>query len=163
MAERIYIEGDNARITAGEGLLVNVEMFDGRKFENLEPRRLFPVTGLTKYITLLDTDDVEQAVIRDVSNLMDDSRAVILHSLGEYYLIPKITRINKGVQEHHLFKMDVETDHGRFKFEVKNHYHDIDILYDGRILIRDSSDNRYEIPDFEKLDKKSIRQLNYDL
>ena len=44
--DRIYIEYDNARITKGEGILLNVELYDGRKFENLEARRLFPITGL---------------------------------------------------------------------------------------------------------------------
>ena len=52
--ERIYIEFDNARFTRKDITLVDVELYDGRKFENLEPRRLFPRSGLEKYITLLD-------------------------------------------------------------------------------------------------------------
>ena len=32
-------------------------------------------------------------------------------------------------------------------------------LYDGRVLIRDANDNRYEIPDYRKLDKKSKAML----
>ena len=56
MAERLYINADEARITYRGFAHVDLEMFDGRKFEDLEPRRLFPLSGLTKYITLLDHD-----------------------------------------------------------------------------------------------------------
>ena len=35
--ERIYIEYDNARFTRKDITLVDVELYDGRKFENLEP------------------------------------------------------------------------------------------------------------------------------
>ena len=32
-------------------------------------------------------------------------------------------------------------------------------LYDGRVLIIDANDNRYEIPDYRKLDKRSRKML----
>jgi hypothetical protein len=160
---RIYIEGDNARIIQGEGVLLNVEMYDGRKFYALEARRLFPVTGLLKYITLLDSEDTEIAVIRDITTLMDDSKTAVLQALDEYYLIPKITKIIDAYHKFGVFKMIVDTDRGRYDFDVNSHYSDIETLYDGRILIRDSSDNRYEIPNWQKLDKISIKHLNYDL
>jgi len=56
--------------------------------------------------------------------------------------------------------MRVETDRGEFSFDVKSRNNDIKHLYDGRVLIRDSSDNRYEIRDFRKLDKKSQQVFN---
>jgi len=163
MNKRIYIEGDNARITKGEGILLDVELFDGRKFIGLEARRLFPITGLLKYITLLDSKEIEIAVIRDITTLMEDSKNIVIKALEEYYLIPKITKIIESYEKQGKFKMIVDTDRGRYNFDVNNHFTDIEILYDGRILIRDSSDNRYEIPDWSKLDKLSIKRLNYDL
>ena len=158
--ERTYIEYDNARITFAEGILLNVEMYDGRHFEQLEARRLFPVTGLDKYITLLDADGVEQAVIRDVSTLMEDSRDTVRRALDEYYLVPKILKIYECYEKYGLMKMRVETDRGEFAFDVKSRNADIKILYDGRVLIRDSSDNRYEIESFGGLDKQSRKLFN---
>ena len=58
---RLYIDNDMARFTRKDICLVDVELYDGRTFENLEPRRLFPTTGLEKYITLLDSTGVETA------------------------------------------------------------------------------------------------------
>lgn len=158
--DRIYIEYDNARITKGEGILLNVELYDGRKFENLEARRLFPITGLDKYITLLDEEGVEKAVIRDINTLMEESRENVLNALHEYYLIPKITRIYEAYEKYGLLKIRVDTDRGKYSFDVKNRNNDIKHLYDGRVLIRDSSDNRYEIRDFRQLDKKSQQVFN---
>ncbi|MDR1630136.1 MAG: DUF1854 domain-containing protein [Oscillospiraceae bacterium] len=158
--ERIYIQDDNARITKAGDNLLNVELYDGRKFENVEARRLFPITGLDKYITLLDDEGVEMAVIRDVQGLMPESKKSVLDALEEYYLIPKILEIYEAKEEYGLLKMNVRTDRGKYKFDVKNRNMDIKILYDGRVLIKDTSDNRYEIPDFYKLDGKSMKRFN---
>ena len=45
----------------------------------------------------------------------------------------------------------------------RNRHNDIKILYDGRILVKDSDDNRYEIRDVEKLDKRSRMLLNNEI
>lgn len=160
MADRTYVEYDNARITRNDGILLKVEMFDGRVFDDVEARRLFPLTGLQKYITLLDEEGNEQAVIRDINNLTPDSRRVIEDVLAEYYLVPKITKILSIVEKHGKLSVKAKTDNGPHKFEIKNTHADIKTLYDGRVLIKDSSDNRYEISDLKALDKDSLRILN---
>jgi len=160
MNERTYIEYDNARITRKDGILLNIEMYDGRIFDDVEARRLFPLTGLQKYITLLDSEGFEQAVIRDLSNLTPDSRKIIEDVLAEYYLVPKITEIVSIVEKYGKLNFKVETDNGTHKFEVKNSHSDIKMLYDGRVLITDSSDNRYDIPDLTALSIDSLRILN---
>ena len=158
--DRIYIEYDNARITHCEGTLLNVELYGGGSFERVEARRLFPITGIDKYVTLLDEEGAEVAVIRDVTTLMEESREVLLRALGEYYLIPRISEIYEAYEKYGLLKMSVNTDRGKYKFDVKSRNADIKIMYDGRVLIKDSSDNRYEIPDVSALDKKSLKKFN---
>lgn len=160
MNERTYIENDNARITRKDGILLRVEMYDGRVFDDVEAHRLFPLTGLQKYITLLDSEGVEQAVIRNLKNLMPDSRKAVEDVLSEYYLVPKITGVVSIVEKYGKLKFSVTTDNGPHTFEVKSVHSDIKMLYDGRVLIKDSSDNRYEIPDLKALNKESLRYLN---
>ena len=156
---RIYINSDEVMITKGEGNLVDVQFYTGEKLEGLEPRRLFPVTGLRRYITLLDEEGVEKAVIRNVDDLIPESRDIILSCLDEYYLIPKITKLLDSREKYGILKWKVETDRGIKEFDIRNRHHDIKTLYDGRVLVRDSDDNRYEIPDYNKLDKKSYKLL----
>lgn len=160
MDERTYIEHDNARITRKDGIQLDVEMYDGRVFKDVEAHRLFPLTGLHKYITLLDSEGVEQAVIRDLKSLMPESRKAVEEVLSEYYLVPKITDVLSVVEKYGKLRFRVATDNGPHAFEVKNVHADIKTLYDGRVLIKDSSDNRYEIPDLRVLSKESLRRLN---
>lgn len=160
---RIYINADEARITYTKDCRVKLEMYSGEVFEELTPKRLFPLSGLRKYISLLNTDQKEVAIIRDLDTLMPDSRAAVEKCLEEFYLIPTILEVLERVEKSGVLRYKVRTDLGIRQFEIKNRHSDIKALYDGRILIRDSDDNRYEIPSLARLDKKSISLMSYDL
>lgn len=157
---RNYIGGDTVRFHRKDLCLVDAEFYNGDHIENLEPRRLFPMSGLTKYIALLDTDGIERAIIRDLETLMPESKEIILACLNEYYLIPKITKINECIDKFGLLKWSVTTDKGDCDFTVRNRHSDIKLIYGKRVLMKDSSDNRYEIPDYTVLDRRSIHLLN---
>ncbi len=156
---RNFVDENNIRLTVNDGIFIDAELYNGEKFTELEPRRLFPVSGLTKYISLLDNDGEEQFIIRDVNRLQPESRDALMSSLNEYYLIPKITRLIKRTEKFKIWMWTVDTDKGVYTFEIRNSYQSIKTLYDGRILIKDGNDNRYEIPDLNKLDKRSIKLI----
>ena len=155
---RLYVEHDMAHFTRKDITHVDMELYDGRKFSNLEPRRLFPFSGLEKYITLLDEEGIERAIIRDIRTLPASERSTIESCLREYYLIPKVTKINDCKEKFGVLSIDVETDRGHAIIEIRNILHGLKLLYGTRVLLRDSNDNRYEIPDLAHLDKHS-RQL----
>ena len=96
---RIYIESDMARFTRKDITHVDVELYGGQTFTDLEPRRLFPLSGKDKYVTLLDNQGIEQAVIRDLRTLPAESRRIIEDCLEEYYLIPKVHTIHNIEQK----------------------------------------------------------------
>ena len=156
--ERIYIEYDMARFTRKDLTLVDLELFDGRKFENLEPRRLFPMSGLEKYITLLDEEANEQAVIRDLRTLPETERKIIEGCLEEYYLIPRVQQITETKEKFGVITLYTITDRGPANIEIRNLLYGLKLVHGNRVLIRDGNDNRYEIPDINQLDKRS-RQL----
>jgi hypothetical protein len=155
-----YIDSEEARFTENDGIFVDVEFFEDKEvILGIQPRRLFPVSGGRKYISLLDKSGVEQAVIRDLDQLMPESRAVVEHALSEYYMIPHITRLLKMTEDKDVWHWTAETDRGTYTFEIRNHLQSIKPLYGGRVLIKDANDNRYEIPDINKLDKKSLKMI----
>lgn len=158
-----YINGDEVRITKAGTCLVDVEFYGGEKLTALEPRRLFPLSGLRNYITLLDSDLKEKAIIRSIDALMPESKAVIEECLETYYLIPRITAVLNIVEKFGILKWTIMTDRGERTIRIKNRHSDIKTLYDGRILIRDANDNRYEIPDVNALDKHSQKLLSHEL
>lgn len=156
--ERIYIDGDSARFTRRDITLVDMELSDGRAFEKLEPRRLFPVSERNRYIALLDENGIEQAIIRDVRTLPADQQALINACLTEYYLIPKITKIVDFRERYDGITLYTETDRGSAQIEIRNLDRGLKMDRGARVLVRDINDNRYEIPDVTKLDKHS-RQI----
>ncbi len=157
---RLYIEADMAHFTRKDITLVDMELYDGRFFENLEPRRLFPLTGLTKYITLLDPLGDERAIIRNLATLPEEDRRIIEECLDEYYLIPKVTKIIACREKFGLLSIETETDKGPATIEIRNIIHGIKLMYGIRVLFRDNNDNRYEIPDLNKLDRDSRAKID---
>ena len=151
-----------ARVEAFENNLVRVTLAGGEVTEGLEPRRLFPISRLEEYITLLDCDGREFAVVRRLSDLDAESRAVIEESLENYYLVPKIKRIITKSDKYGVLRWTVETDRGIITFDIRNRNHDIQLLSSGLVRVRDANDNRYVIEDYTKLDKRSYSLLIAD-
>ena len=160
--KRLYVtKKDN--ITINENNLVNLTTSDGNVFEKLEPRRLFPVSRADTYITLLDEDGVEKAIIRSLAELNKDSLDVIEYSLNDYYLVPHINRILSITEKNGKIHWIVNTERGIKEFDVRNRNHDVRVYRDGMVRIRDSDDNRYIIEDYKSLDKHSMREMAADL
>jgi hypothetical protein len=154
-----YIEGPEIRLTENDKIFVDAEFYGGEKFTELELHRMFPITGLDRYIALMDSEGNEIAVIRNIDDLSPDSRKVVKKCLNEYYMMPRITRFIEMSERFKIWMWTAETDKGTCTFEIRNHLTAIKPLYDGRVLIKDANDNRYEIPDVNKLDKRSQQMI----
>ena len=155
-----YIDGPEVRITQRDGIFVDAEFYHTKETKTgLEPRRLFPRSGGNRYVALLDGDGNQVAVIRSVENLLPESKQALQNALDEYYMIPRITRFIRMTEKFKIWMWTAETDKGIITFEIRNHLASVKPLYDGRVLIRDANDNRYEIPDYRKLDKNSQKML----
>lgn len=162
-AEKRFYITDKDSITVNENNLVDVVTADGKRFERLEPRRLFPVSRADMYITLLDEEGVEVAIIKKIGDLNAASREVIEYSLNDYYLVPHILRIISVTEKNGKIHWTVETERGFKEFDIRNRNHDIRVYSDGRVRVRDSDDNRYVITDYRALDKHSRNQMIADI
>ena len=156
---RIYIDQYTGRIKRSDIYLVTLTLKDGTVIENLEPRRLFPVSNANMYITLLDHDEKEVAFVRDLEELDKDSAAALRECFKEYYRIPQITRLISSEEKFGSLTWTVETDRGTVSFRIRNRHSDIKCWNNARILVRDTNDNRYEIDDYKLLDAHSRRLL----
>lgn len=157
---RIYIDRYTGKIERTDLYLVKLTMKDGTVYENLEPRMLFPFTNHTMYITLLDDRERELGFVRDLEEIDEDSRKALEECFREYYMIPKISRVLACEDKFGTLKWTVETDRGEITFRIRNRHSDIKHLWGTkRVVIRDSNDNRYEIPDYTAMDARSNRLL----
>lgn len=160
---RIFIDGNEIRLTVKDRIFCDVEFFDGTRYTDLEPRRLFPISGLDDYITFLDSEGEEQFILRKLDNMEPEQKVLLSGCLEEYYRIPKITRLIKRSEKHKIWLWTVETDRGEYTFEIINHIQSMKMLSSKRILIKDGNDNRYEIPDIYALDKRSQNLILPDM
>lgn len=166
----IFIDGPEVKITRVGDTTVKMEVYHGDTYPELEPKRLFPRSSLTQYVTLMQTKDDEKdtgakevAIIRNIERLDPASRAAIEECFANYYMIPQILEVLDVVEKYGMVSWTCRTDKGVITFKIRNRLSDIKFLYDGRVLIRDSADNRYEIPNVDKLDKRSKRLLANEL
>ena len=153
----IVTSGD--KIVKSENNLVFLILENKEQSEALEPRRLFPVSRRDAYISLLDSNGIERGLIKSLAELDDESRAVVEESLNDYYLVPKITKICSISEKSGTIRWTVGTDRGEKRFDVRNRNHDIRVTKSGKVFVRDSDDNRYEIDDYRLLDSKSRAKL----
>ncbi len=155
-----YIDGPEVRFTENDKIFVDMEFYGtGEVFKDMELRRMFPVSGKNKYIAVVDGEGNEQAMIRNIDNLDPESKKVVENCLNEYYMMPRITRFIDMSEKFLIWMWTAETDRGIVKFEIRNHITAVKPMYDNRVLIKDANDNRYEILDYTKLDKKSLKLL----
>ena len=122
----------------------------------------FPVYAPDIYISLLNGEGREIALIRALADLDEDSRGAVQACLDQYYLIPEIKEVLSCTDRAGALFWRVMTDRGEVQFRIRNRHADIKLLYGtNRVLVRDADDNRYEIPDMSKLNKRSRRLLFY--
>jgi len=108
-------------------------------------------------------EEKEKALIKSLSSVTKESREAIEGCFGDYYMIPKIIKMIDITEKHGVLRWTCRTDRGDCSFRIRNRHSDIKMLYDGRVLIRDSNDNRYEIENVRALDRKSQRMLANEL
>lgn len=164
MAEDIrFFSGKKVRVEPGSrGVLMNVWLPDDTEYKDVEARRFFPISNEFKYISLVHmVEDVkgklqeeEILIIKDLNNMDEESRKIVIKSLDGYYMIPRITDIKEFKKVNDDLQWTVISDRGVITFDIRDKYSSIKQLPDGRILVKDASDNRYEIPDYTTLSKR---------
>ena len=92
---RIYIDQYTGRIKRTDVYLVKLTLKDGTVIENLEPRRLFPVTNANMFITLLDSDEKEVAFVRDLEELDKDSARELQECFKVILPVPRLSTTSR--------------------------------------------------------------------
>ena len=100
----------------------------------------------------------EIGIVQDIQKMDPQSRKVAEEELEMMYFIPKITRINRIKSERGSYKWIVETDRGEREFDIR-HREDIRMLESNRVIVKDIDGNRFEIPNYSRLDPRSRSML----
>ncbi len=146
---------DNTRIFEGSFSLLHCHVEGGGLYRGVRAVLMFPISHPDRYISLRYTDERDQdqeiGVIEDLLVFPEAVRQAVRESLVRQYYERVIHRIHSIECNYGLLFFDVTTGQGRERFVMQwRHDRAEDYGETGKVLL-DSLDNRYIIPDVEKL------------
>lgn len=156
-----YINKDNAVFSATEGGYISLD-FDGKHYDRVLVFRSFPFSDAELFLSVRETvgRNAEIGIIKNINDLDDNARKLILHDLKLRYFVPKIKNIRSVRIDHGFATFIVVTDYGNMKFIVRSSGDAATRLSDKRIIFTDIDGNRYEIEDLDKLSAIETKRID---
>jgi hypothetical protein len=130
----------------------------GRRHENVEPVRAFPISDPEHWISLCDQSGREVAQVSDLGQLAADQRELLQAELTRREFVPVVRRIISISSLAEPCEWQVETDRGATSFVLNSDEH-VRKLGAEKALILDSHGLRYLVPDAKQLDEASRKLL----
>ena len=124
--------------------------------------RSLPLTQPDRFISFQDEEGFEIGILPDVRPLDSESRRALEKELDLYYLKARVRKINRVEARNGLITWELETDLGTRTVHVRDRQN-IRPLPDGRTILTDIHDAKYEIPPSSELDEKSRDWLSIEL
>ncbi len=148
-------------INEEEQLVLKIEGEEEYIDINVNPA--FPLSEVGRFLFFVDNGGNEIGMLKDIQELKGESRNVLEAILDRIYFMPKIVQINNIVEEFGVSRWDVVTEKGPRVFDIRSRRRDVRPFGRNRIIIHDIDGNRYEIPDYTKLDKNSQKVLDSEI
>jgi ATP-binding cassette subfamily C protein len=134
---------------------VNI-IYNGKKYENLMPKLLFPISN-PKFVGFYDDNFNEIFLLEDYT-ILDKSSKKILENSMKYnsiiYKIEKIRKIDIKGEKIALYSLINNKE-----LEIKINSPENLFIFEDKILFIDENDNLYQII-LKDLDKRSLKELN---
>jgi hypothetical protein len=154
-----YLDDLNMRLSR-TGDRFDLVLCDGRRFENVNVRKAFPLSHPNNYFSFRDAKKKEIGVLCDMDRIDKNSRELLQSALERGYLIAIIKRIVKVNERFGTVDWEVETDRGPCKFTTRDLRENAVRTGVNQYLMIDVEENRFEIEDITKLDAASQAWLD---
>ena len=160
VAELKFLDPARLRLFRTKGGSLRLTIANECSYLKVSVTRAFPLSGPRHYIGLRDGTDNEIGIIRDIRKLDSASRELVEEELKKRYFMPVIRRIKSIREEFGLSYWHVETDKGARQFIVRNPRDNLIAIGLRRVMVLDVDGNRFEIPDYTRLDPRSFAFVN---
>ncbi|MCC5447255.1 DUF1854 domain-containing protein [Candidatus Nanobsidianus stetteri] len=134
---------------------VNV-VYNGKKYENLMPKLLFPISN-PKFVGFYDDNFNEIFLLEDYTILDENSRKILENAIRYNSIIYKIEKIRKIDVEGETIILNTIINNK--ELEIKITSPENLFIFEDKILFIDENDNLYQII-LKDLDKRSLKNLN---
>ena len=119
-----------------------------------------PFTDPNHYVGFRDSKDKEIGMLETLEGVDPDSLRLIHEALDRRYFTPKISKVNRVVEEFGLTVWEVSTNRGDRRFVVRNIRDSTQLIGPNRLMITDTEGNRYEFPSVSSVSQKAMEILN---
>lgn len=139
---------------------LSIEDAHGKRFEDIRPVRLFPLSRPNDWISLVDSSGKEIVCVDDPQKLGSENYQILLSELEKREFVPILKRVIWVSGNSEPCEWKVETDRGVTSFILKDE-NDVRRLGDIGVLVVDSFGIRYFVPDRDQLDSYSRRIIEW--
>ena len=130
-----------------------------KTYDRVKLQRNFPNSTPDGYLSVLDSEDNEICIIRDVEELGEETAALLRRETARRYYVFTIKRILSVNQRYGFSYWKVEAGDGVREFTVQDTYRSFRKLGADRAAVTDVDGNRYEIPSLSGLDRRSMKKI----
>ena len=156
------LEPDKAHFYVTPGGFTGLKYGDA-DYKRVTFRRALPIGQPTEYISVADHENKEIGMIRCVSELGEEQRAIVTAELENRYYCPAVYEVKSVKDKLGYVYLELKIGRDGRKYDktctVKDVSKNIRMLSDDRLIIFDVDGNRYIVNSLAKLDKKSLNRL----
>lgn len=152
---------ENAVFKATSGGFVTLTL-EGEEKGMVNIIRTFPFTAANEFLSVRTADEkqTELGMIEKLEVFDGNTVKMLEGQLAIRYFMPKIIKLISIKEEYGHAYWQVVTDKGECSFTTPSGSAGSVIRKENRVIIRDSEQNRYEIPDLMKLTTKELKKLD---
>lgn len=152
---------ENAQFFETPGGFVSLKT-DTDEYKRVNIIRTFPFTAANEYLSVREVDGKQDeiGIIENLDIFDENTRTIIGKQLEIRYFMPKIIRIYSIKEQYGHTHWSVLTDKGKCRFSSASGSGESVIQLGNRVIIKDSTENRYEIEDIEKLNPGELKKLD---
>lgn len=142
---------------------LHVDTGIGERFGPLQVQRCRPLTRPRDWILLRELENErEVGIIPALDEVAQPGRAMLERQLEREYVRTRVLAIHHAEAKFGIITWDLETEMGRRTVYLRDRQN-IRSLPDGRVILLDIHDGRYEIPPLEQLDEQSRHWLEIEM
>ena len=158
-----YLDPEKIRLFRSPMGSPRLEILEEVCYTRVTVRRILPLSDPDRYISLGIGEEVEIGIIEDPSRLDSESLEILREELDKRYFTPIIQKVYRVKERFGIHDWEVETSRGRITFSVQGLHQNVRHFPPARLLVTDVRGNRYDIPDYHRLDSSSFNQIQRHL
>ena len=154
-----YVDPKDIRLFREPPWKLRLTIEDDRSYLMVRIVCAAPLSQPSRYICFLDEKNEVICTVEDPIALDAESQRIVKEELKQRYMTAIIEQVDSLRNEFGVSYWDVKTNRGNREFVVRNVSESAQWISQRRLLLIDVDGNRFEIPNLDALDKRSLNLI----